>query len=537
MNVLIRGADTGYAQAGASLRKRALKGFDARSYSAQEDIDASAATLRQRSRLLFMAAPLATSAVRTNRTNVIGCGLRLKSRLVRDVLGIDGEAAAAAEQHIEREFGLWASDKRACDSTGINDLYSIQQLAFQSWLLSGDSFILFKEGVPDAMRPYTLRLHVIEADRISTPNTLTGTTKAWVDGLPLTLGIPTEGMAANGNLVHDGVEVDKNGAACAYHISTAYPDGTLLQANTWQRVEAYGLTGLPNIIQIMDSERPDQYRGVPYLAHVIEPLLQLRRYTDSEIMAAVVESFFTAFIKTEASAQQMPFNEVGPPISSDPDDFEMGPGTVNVMQPGEDVVFADPKRPATSFNTFVDAVATQIGAALEVPGDLLLKAFNSSYSASRAALLEAWKAFKMRREWFVSDFCQPVYEVWFTEAAARGRIDAPGFFDDPLVRAAWLGAEWIGPSQGQIDPVKEIEAELKAIGHGITTHEQATVRLNGGSWDSNIEQLANENERLSKANKYILSGENTFDIEESSIEGGASNDDEEKSETGDRQEP
>ena len=32
----------------------------------------------------------------------------------------------------------------------------------------------------------------------------------------------------------------------------------------------------------MDSERPDQYRGVPYLAQVIEPLLQLRRYTESE---------------------------------------------------------------------------------------------------------------------------------------------------------------------------------------------------------------------------------------------------------------
>ena len=39
---------------------------------------------------------------------------------------------------------------------------------------------------------------------------------------------------------------------------------------------AYGeKTGLPNILQVMDSERPDQYRGVPYLAPVIEPLLQL----------------------------------------------------------------------------------------------------------------------------------------------------------------------------------------------------------------------------------------------------------------------
>lgn len=82
------------------------------------------------------------------------------------------------------------------------------------------------------------------------------------------------------------------------------------------------------------------------------------------------------------------------------------------MEPGEDVVFADPKRPGSGFPGFVEAVATQVGAALEIPKDLLMKAFNASYSASRAALLEAWKAFQMRRQWFTADFCRPIYEIW-----------------------------------------------------------------------------------------------------------------------------
>ncbi|RAZ94393.1 phage portal protein, partial [Klebsiella oxytoca] len=80
----------------------------------------------------------------------------------------------------------------------------------------------------------------------------------------------------------------------------------------WVRVVAYGEeTGLPNVLHIMQAERPEQYRGVTYLAQVIEPLLQLRRYTDSELTAAVVESFFTAFIKTESDPSAFPFNEVG----------------------------------------------------------------------------------------------------------------------------------------------------------------------------------------------------------------------------------
>ena len=97
------------------------------------------------------------------------------------------------------------------------------------------------------------------------------------------------------------------------------------------------------------------------------------------------------------------------------------------MEPGEGVTFNNPTHPNTVFDTFVRAMCEQVGAALEIPADLLVMSFNSSYSASRAALLEAWKAFRMRREWLMRDFCRPTYELWLTEAVARGRIIAPGF--------------------------------------------------------------------------------------------------------------
>lgn len=109
----------------------------------------------------------------------------------------------------------------------------------------------------------------------------------------------------------------------------------------------------------------------------------------------------------------------------------------------------------------------------------------------------------MRRQWFVRDFCGPVYELWMDEAVARGRISAPGFFSDPVMRAAYLGCEWIGPSQGQLEPVKEINAEIAAIREGITTREQATIRLNGGQWDANVERLMRENEKLAQANQLL----------------------------------
>lgn len=486
-----RPQNKGYSDAGASWKKNALKGFNAASGSPREDIDFNNYTLRQRARMLYMAAPIATSAIKTNRTNVVGVGLRLKSRIDRDVLGLSQEQAEAWQKATEREWNLWAGNKRACDATGMNTFYGLQQLALTSWLVSGDCVGVLKQYDTTRMLPYSLRVHLIEADRIATPVNF---------GNGASVNYTTGKNPDNGNTIYDGVEVDKNGMTVAYHIRNTYPFEVGATTTQWVRVLAYQeKTGLPNVVHVIECERPDQYRGVTYLAQVIEPLLQLRRYTESELMAAVVESFFTAFIKTEAPTDDMPFNETEeeePSEERGPNEYHMGPGQVNVMAPGEDVTFAQPTRPAGGFQNFVNAICSQIGAALEIPVDLLLKQFNASYSASRAALLEAWKAFKMRREWLADQFCRPIYEVWMAEAVARGRIYAPGFFTNPAIRAAYLGSEWLGPSQGQLDPVKEITAEILACGEGFSTHEQSTIKLNGGQWDANVEQLRRENEKL-----------------------------------------
>ena len=483
--------DKGYSSEGASTHKRALRGFRADSGSPIEDIDYNNRTLRQRARILYMGSPIATSAIKTNRTNVIGTGLRLNPKINEEALGLTPKEAEDWERNVKAEFAIWADEKQNCDATGVNNFYGMQQLALLSWLASGDVFATLTYKNPTPMQPYGLRIHLIEADRIATPGS--EMSEAF---------IYTEGLAKNGHKIHDGVEVDDSGRVVAYYIRNTYPYQLTSDITEWQRVEAYGRqTGLPNIVHVMNSERPDQYRGVTMLAPVIEQLQQIKRYTNSELMAALVESFFTAFIKTTEDASENPFNEALPTDDVpreqyDPADYLMGPGQINVMNPGEDVTFADPKRPASNFQNFVDSIAKQIGAALEIPEDLLLKQFNASYSASRAALLEAWKSFRMYREWFTADFCRPIYKVWLYEAVARGRVSAPGFFTDPRAQAAWLGADWIGPSQGQLDPEKEINAEITAIQNGFSTYEDSTARLNGGDWSANVAKLKREKEQM-----------------------------------------
>lgn len=220
-------------------------------------------------------------------------------------------------------------------------------------------------------------------------------------------------------------------------------------------------------------------------------------------MAALVQSFFTAFVLTETAANENPLSEMitdtlpgeAPSIPRTQTEYGMGPGSMVHLKPGEDVKLGNPNVPTTGFEMFVHTICELIGASLELPSDILLKKFDRSYSASRGALLEAWEAFRMRRAWFVDDFCQPIYEIWLSEAVATGRITAPGFFSDPLIRAAWCGASWIGPVQGQLDPVKEVTANKLAVEQGFKTRSQVTAEM-GGDWNTNMEQLAIENELI-----------------------------------------
>ena len=126
---------------------------------------------------------------------------------------------------------------------------------------------------------------------------------------------------------------------------------------------------------------------------------------------------------------------------------------------------------------------------------------DSSFTASRGALLEAWKMFRMYRNWLADDFCQPIYEEWFAEAVAKGRIPAPGFFADPIIQKAYCAAEWNGPAQGLLNPVQEVEAAEKRVVNGFSTRDREAMEMNGSDFYRNAAQRKREEKLLREVNE------------------------------------
>lgn len=479
-------SDSGYGNYGANVTKKSLLGWNYAGGSWREDINANLSILRQRSRDIYMGVPIGRAAINTMRTNVVGRGLMPKPTIDADVLKISSEKAKELERKILKEWELWA-ESADCDMARLDNFYELQQLAFLNWLASGDTLALLPVK-PRKNQPYDLRVQLIEADRLSSPNN----------------------FDTFDNQIVGGVEVDKDGEVIAYHFSKHHPLSYANESMEWQRVEAYGKrTGRKNVLHLMCRERIDQRRGVPFLAPIIEALKQLGRYTDAELVAAVVSGMFTVFIEKKDDKEGEPIGSGVPEEeqidAEDETSIEMSPASVVDLAEGETANAVNPARPNANFSGFVEAICQQIGAALEIPYELLMKHFTASYSASRGALEEAWKMFKMYRTWLANDFCQPIYEEWLAEAVAKGRIKAPGFFSDPLRHKAYCKAAWNGPARGLLNPVQEVNAAVLKVENGFSTRSTETMEMMGGDFYSNCEQLKNEENALREV-KEIADG-------------------------------
>ena len=262
---------------GASNRK-SMESWPTSSATADKDLLPHLQTTRDRTRDLDRNSPAARGVLKALVNGVIGNGLRPRSSIDREFLGLSEEQAQEWQNNAEQEFRIWAETPH-CDYMGQMNFYGLQRLAYYSQKTAGDCFVLQPWNSCPGV-PYDLRIHLIEADRICNP-----------DGM------------ADDERIAGGVERNTDGIPIAIHIRTPHP-GASYQAGTkfppkWDRVPIYGeKTGRRNILHLMEVERIGQSRGNPVLSPVIETLKQITKYTEAEIAAAVINAMLAVVVIT-----------------------------------------------------------------------------------------------------------------------------------------------------------------------------------------------------------------------------------------------
>ena len=128
----------------------------------------------------------------------------------------------------------------ACDYLRRNNFAELQRIAFISYLIDGDCFCLLKRKVPTADNPYSLRLQLVEAARVSNPQM----------GGSIALNSVEKKIIGSNNRIVNGIEVNQSGMLEAIWVSNRlWNEPTALDAELkWQRVRFFGeRTGRQNL--------------------------------------------------------------------------------------------------------------------------------------------------------------------------------------------------------------------------------------------------------------------------------------------------
>jgi lambda family phage portal protein len=458
---------------GARRDRASMAAWNAMAGSPDSDVIPDLVTLRARSRDAERNQPVATGLINTTAAHAVGTGLSCNPRINAKFLGMSEEEADAWQADAKARYDAWFGSKDCSLDRTLNG-YELQDLALRTTLSSGDGLVLTPMVKRAGASMPALALQLIEADRLSNPS-----------------------GQQNSDTLTEGVECDaETGEAVAYHVCNRHPGDLSGGARSWQRIAARGeKTGRRNALHLYKVLRPGLRRGVPILAPVLEPLKQLARFTQAELDAAVASALFALFAEMDPQAFDETFTDEAKQQLVDR--ASKWSGEISSMQvvnllPGEKITSPTPGRPNPQFDPFWQACVRQIGMATGIPFEVLVMHYQSSYSAARGALLMAWRFFMGWRDWLATNLCQPVYDLWLSIEVAEGRISAPGFFADPVVRAAWTGTQWVGDGPGSIDPLKEVNAAKARVDMGISTLQAESQQYDGGDWEAKHAQAVRE---------------------------------------------
>lgn len=396
--------------------------------------------LRTKSRDLVRRNAWANAALESYVANAIGTGIKPQS-LVAD---------AALRERIQMLWRDWTLD---ADASGLTDFYGLQALACRAMLEGGEALVRIRYRRPEDGLAVALQLQVLEPEH-----------------LPVTMNATAE----NGNVIRAGIEFDRLGRRVAYHLYRAHPeDGALAPMSGNGGIETVRVDA-SEILHLFRPLRPGQIRGEPWLARALVKLNELDQYDDAELVRKKTAAMFAGFITRLAPED----NLMGEGVSDANGVALAGlePGTLQILEPGEDVKFSQPADVGASYADFLRmqfrAVAAAMGVTYEqLTGDLT----QVNYSSIRAGLLEFRRRCEaLQHGVLVHQLCRPIWQAFIEQAALEGALSLPGYARGGQgKRREYLAVKWIPQGWQWVDPKKEFDAMLTAIRSGLLSRSEA----------------------------------------------------------------
>ena len=433
----------------AAAKNRRLKNFSGTNADINAILRASGDELVRRARQLVAHNPYAANAKEAWSSALIGAGIRPASTIQDPVL---------REQVME----LWKTWCDESDSEGVTSFYGLQDIAGGALFDAGEGFV--------RLRPRRL------SDGLAVPLQLQALDAAYLDRT-YSLDLP------NGHRIKSGIEFNRIGRRVGYWFWKEHPGDSLARADHMRtRVPA------EDVLHIYEMRDAGQIRGFPKIAPAMIRMRLLDDYDDYELDRKRVAALIAAFITTpEDPNEDAPYaNEE----STDTDGIataEWEPGTVQFLEPGEEVKFSDPADVGGNYEAFQLRNLYAISAAMGISYHLVTNDVSkANYSSLRAALVEYRRRItRVQKKTIAFQLCRPVWSRFIDQALLSGALRGDA-------RILKTQVQWIPPKWDWVDPLKDRKAEQLALEMGTKARSGSIIEEGGDPEEVDRQRAADE---------------------------------------------
>lgn len=419
----------------------------------------SRATTLERQKLINFSRFLCMSSIGTAISNrltdhAVGSGLNFRASVNAEYLGLGEEETKAKNKELTR---LWNSFFQA-ENGHYERMYSggyFQSIAFKSMLEGGDNFVLPVRTKTRKNHRFPFALQTLESERISTPTGLESDQRFY------------QGIEKNDAGIPVRVYVSKNKG-----LGSSGRESSYFSPNDWDTKTIFGSnSGIRQVFQIKNlaQDRPGALRGIPFLTPATGLIIDHQEFTAAVLKAAKIQSIFAALWKGGTGGGKFgkaPGNNQTAGTTSSFPKIDLTAGQiVDLSQTDGDLTAFETTQPMKEFTPFQLQILQLIGAITGIPVSFILMMFTKSFSASRGETAIFWTTVLRNRYAFIFQFLYPFWEYLLSWAVSAGLVSAPGFFDDPEIKAAYLGSaihQFSGPRMPQLDLEKEAKG-LKVL--------------------------------------------------------------------------
>lgn len=484
----------GDAYEGASRVSHELASYRPSLQSPDMDIRPAKGLADARSRDLSRNDANIQSGIRLRQDSIVGSHLILISRPnSRRLFGREDYTwENEFSEEVEELFSAYAnSQEHYLDASGRHTLTGLARQAIEQHTLYGEC-LASVEWMRGSDRPFRTAIQMIDTDRLSTPF-----------GKPQINGSERISM---------GVRLNSWGAPIGYHIRNAHQSDLLHRlddANSWKYVSARLPFGRRKMLHLFEQHRPGQTRGIGTLVAAIPEMKMVRQFREIVLQNAILNATYAATVESDLDPVSV-FNRLGGESTEySPEEVQKALGNIMVgyydalgqalggngenrlkmgglkiphLPPGSKLLLRGAGQGGPLGSDFESSLNRVLASAFGISYEQFSRDYTkTNYSSGKMASVETYKAMLSIKTAVVDSFATNVFQLWFEEAFNAGAITSlrrnmPSFYEG-LNREWYTGCEWIGSSRGQVDELKETQAAILRISHGLTSHPRECARL------------------------------------------------------------